>query len=131
MKCSQNRWSRGQDLIEYAITLPIFLVLVFGFIDLWRAAYYFSALQNGAREGARYAIVHPGNNTGIETMVRGKLIGLDQDDITVLTTVWTDETVKVTVQFSFTPVTPIIGSVFPGGVISMESSSTMLREQWN
>lgn len=121
---------RGQDLVEYAITLPIFMILVFGIIDIGRAAYYFSALQNGSREAARYAIVNPGDDVGIEAHVRGRVIGLDQSDFIVVSPVWTTETVTVTLQFSFVPVTPIISSVLPGGVVSMESSSTMLREQW-
>ena len=130
MKIDRERSFRGQDLVEYAITLPIFMLLVFGFIDLGRAAYYFSALQNGAREGARYAIVNPGNNAGIQNMIQNRVVGLDLDDLTVLPPVWTADTVTVTVQFSFKPVNPILSSVFPGGLISMESSSTMLREQW-
>lgn len=121
---------RGQDLVEYAITLPIFMILVFGIIDIGRAAYYFSALQNGSREAARYAIVNPGDDVGIEAHVRGRVIGLDQSDFIVVSPVWTTETVTVTLQFSFVPVTPIISSVLPGGVVSMESSSTMLREKW-
>jgi len=130
MKIDRERSFRGQDLVEYAITLPIFLLLVFGFIDLGRAAYYFSALQNGAREGARYGIVNPGNNAGIQNMVQNRVVGLDLNDLTVLPPVWTADTVTVTVQFSFKPVNPILSGVFPGGLISMESSSTMLREQW-
>ena len=131
MKIARERSFRGQDLVEYAITLPIFMLLVFGFIDLGRAAYYFSALQNGAREGARYAIVNPGNYSGIENMVQNRVVGLDLDDLIVPPPVWTDDTVTVTVKFSFKPVNPILSSVFPGGLISMESSSTMLREKWS
>lgn len=131
MKIDRKRSFPGQDLIEFAITLPIFMVLVFGFIDLGRAAYYFSALQNGARESARYAIVTPGiTEVGIETMVQNRLIGLNMNDVAVLPLIWTDDIVTVTLQFSFQPVNPILSSVFPGGLISMESSSTMLREQW-
>ena len=121
---------RGQDLVEFAITIPLFMVLVFGIIDFGRAAYYYSAIQNGSREAARYAIVHPGSDSAIETYVRDRVIGLDQNDLTVVNPGWTDDTVTVTLQYSFVPVTPIIGILFPGGEISMQSSSTMLREQW-
>lgn len=39
--------------------LPFLLLLVMGIIDFGRALYIQTALQNGAREGARMAIVHP------------------------------------------------------------------------
>lgn len=51
--------SRGQSLVEMAITLPVFLLIVFTFIDLGRAIYYNSALGNAVREGARFASVTP------------------------------------------------------------------------
>ena len=44
--------------METALVLPIFLVMVLGTIDFGRAIYYYSIIANGAREGARYAIVH-------------------------------------------------------------------------
>lgn len=128
MKHFKRTINRGQDLVEFAITLPIFMILVFGIIDLGRAAYYYSTLQNASREAARYAIVNPDDPTGIGNRVSQRTIGLDQSDLSFLSN-YEDETVTVTLQFSFVPVNPIIGSVF-GGTITMESSSTMLREQW-
>lgn len=125
---------RGQELLEYALVLPIFLLMVFGIIDLARAAYYYSALQNAAREGARFAIVHTPGETGIDAMiaerVRNYAVGLDPADMDVPAPIWTDDTVRVIARYSFDPVTPLLSSVFPGGVISMVSSSTMLRENW-
>jgi len=55
--------TRGQSLVEMAITLPVFLLLVLGFIDLGRAVYYYSALGNAVREGARFASVQYSLNT--------------------------------------------------------------------
>jgi len=49
---------RGQGLVEIALVLPVFLLIVLGTIDFGRAIYYYSVISNGAREGARYAIVH-------------------------------------------------------------------------
>ncbi len=52
------RRDRGQGLVEIALVLPIFILIVLGTIDFGRAIYIYSVLANGAREGARYAIVH-------------------------------------------------------------------------
>jgi hypothetical protein len=44
---------RGQALAEFALVVPIFLLLLFGIIDLGRLVYTANALSNGAREAAR------------------------------------------------------------------------------
>jgi Flp pilus assembly protein TadG len=49
---------RGQALVEFALVAPIFFLLLFGLIDFGRYVYYVQILNNAAREGARYAIVH-------------------------------------------------------------------------
>jgi hypothetical protein len=48
----------GQSLAEFALVLPIFLVLFFAVIDLGSAIFTFNSLTNAAREGARLAIVN-------------------------------------------------------------------------
>ena len=49
--------SRGQSLVEFALVLPIFLLMLFGVIDLARIIYFNSTLSQAAREGARTASV--------------------------------------------------------------------------
>jgi Flp pilus assembly protein TadG len=66
---------RGQALVEFAFVAPIFFLLLFGIIDFGRYVYYVQVLNNAAREGARYAIVH---GSGSFTPV-----GPAQDDPTV------------------------------------------------
>ena len=46
---------RAQSIVEFAVILPMMLVLVLGMIDLGRAFVYGVAVQNGAREAARLA----------------------------------------------------------------------------
>ncbi len=52
-----RRGSRGQSVVEFALVLPIFLMLTVGVIDLGRGVYYYNTLANVAREGARFGIV--------------------------------------------------------------------------
>ena len=44
---------RGQSLVEFALVIPIFLLLIMGVIDAGRLVYMNSTLSNAAREGAR------------------------------------------------------------------------------
>jgi Flp pilus assembly protein TadG len=58
--------TRGQALVEFALTLPIFLLLIFGLIDMGRFVFGQSTLSQAAREGARLGAVEAfwvGNTT--------------------------------------------------------------------
>ncbi len=46
----------GQSLVEFAILLPVFLLIVVVIFDLGRAVYYYSVIFNAAREGALKAL---------------------------------------------------------------------------
>ncbi len=46
---------QGQTLAEFAITLPILLILMFGIVEFGRIFQAWVTLQNAARTGARYA----------------------------------------------------------------------------
>ena len=48
---------RGQALVEFALVLPIFFLVLFGFIDVGRYVYTTTAYGQAAREGARYGSV--------------------------------------------------------------------------
>ncbi len=50
-----NRQIRGQGLVEFALVLPLILLVIIVFIELGRIVYFYSALNNAVREGARYA----------------------------------------------------------------------------
>ena len=45
----------GQGLVEFALVLPVFILMLFGLIDVGRFVYMSSVLSQGAREGARVA----------------------------------------------------------------------------
>jgi hypothetical protein len=48
---------RGQGLVEFALILPILLLLLFGIIDMGWMIFNFSQLYNAVREGTRYGSV--------------------------------------------------------------------------
>jgi TadE-like protein len=48
----------AQSLVEFALMLPIFLLIVTGIFDTARAVWQENTLAYAAREGTRYAIVH-------------------------------------------------------------------------
>jgi len=51
---NQSRY-RGQAIVEFAIALPIILILLVGILEVGRAIFIYSAVTNASREAVRYA----------------------------------------------------------------------------
>ena len=51
--------ARGNAVIEFALTLPILLLVVFGITELGRMIMTTNVLNTASREGARFAAVRP------------------------------------------------------------------------
>jgi len=55
MKRHPRSTATGQTLVEFALVLPVFILLLFGLLDVGRYVYMNSVLSQAAREGARLA----------------------------------------------------------------------------
>jgi len=55
--CGVARRSQGQGLVEFALVVPIFLLILFGVLDLGRYVFLDSVLSQAAREAARVGAV--------------------------------------------------------------------------
>jgi Flp pilus assembly protein TadG len=55
---------RGQSLVEFALLLPLMLLIITGLFDVARAVWEENTLAYAAREGTRFAIVHGSAGTG-------------------------------------------------------------------
>jgi Flp pilus assembly protein TadG len=53
-----RRRSRGQAIAEFALIIPLFLLILMALFDLGRAVFINNGLTNAAREAARLAIVN-------------------------------------------------------------------------
>jgi Flp pilus assembly protein TadG len=130
MRTASRRRPHGQELLEFALILPVLVLLLFGIIDMGRVVYYYSALQNAVREGARYGIVDPARTANIDGVVRSKAIGLIPAELTqvAITNDNANHTLAVRYRYRFVPVTPLIGAFFPGGQATITASTTMYHE---
>lgn len=61
---------RGQSLVEFAITLPVLLLLALGVTDLGRSFYYREAVTNSVRQALRIA-VSPYQHSTADTICSG------------------------------------------------------------
>lgn len=59
--------SRGQSLVELAISLMIIMLLVLGAVETGMAIFQYVTINDAAQEGATYASVHPGQDTSTDS----------------------------------------------------------------
>ena len=64
MRVLRRPRERGQALVEFSLSIVIFLVLLMAIVDLGRGIYMFNGVSQAAREIARVASVHPGTTFG-------------------------------------------------------------------
>lgn len=135
-------------MVEFALVLPILILLMMGILDIGRAVYAYSTVSNSAREGARVAIVNQtvGTNCAVRTVeceVVGHATGLgitpanvtvsfrNPDDPNDATNVCNPRQINciavVTVRYSFTAATPLIGNII--GNITMGSTAMLPIER--
>lgn len=122
------RRQRGQDLAEYALAMPVVLLLLMSILDLGRMVYVYSLLHNSVRDGARYGVIHPGDTAGIEALVRTKAVGLDAADLVVSVAQPAMETIQVQANYQFLVVSPIVGALIGSYQWQVASQSTMRVE---
>lgn len=87
---SRRRRSRGQSLVEFALVIPMFLLILFAILDFGFLLYSRITLINAVREGARAAVTQIDNPQGIPPIVKSQV----QANATAL--VWSNVTVVVT-----------------------------------
>ncbi len=129
---------RGQSLVEFAIMIPVFLLITVMIFDLGRAVYYSSTIHNAAREAARYGIVHPSDTTGMEQKAIDHAIGLRltagnfDPVITIVNPTNRSDlptpSVKVYIKYDFIPATPLVSRFISGGKITLRGEATMKLE---
>lgn len=105
----------GAAAVEFALVLPVLLLLVFGIVDFSRAYNAHLALSGGAREGARVLALGTGD---AETTTRDAAPSLPAADITVTTTACSNpgDPARVEASYEYSYLTPISGVLqFLGG----------------
>jgi len=131
---------RGQALVEFSLSIVIFLVLMMAIVDLGRGIYMFNGVSQAAREIARVASVHPGTTFGgpeITAVVnlQKKLVPnlgdptfscVAIDGSPGLNPIYGDcrtgQQVTVTISAPYSPATPLMGLL---GTWDMRSTSSV------
>lgn len=137
---------RGFALLEAVLVTSIFLMLVFGMLDLGLGVFRRNTLSQAARQLARQAVVHgslsnspwgtstygpvaASDTNAIATTLQPYLVGMNPADVTV-TVAWPDggnepdqdRRVRVTLSTTYQPT---MGFIFGSQTLTLTAVSTM------
>jgi len=71
---NKDNCRRGASVVEMAVVLPVFMMIVMGIIEFGRGMMVGQLVTNSARHGARLAAVDGSTNTEVENAVEQFLI---------------------------------------------------------
>ena len=128
----------GQALVEFSLTIVVFLVLLMAIVDLGRGIYMYNGVAEAAREIARVTSVHPefplGSSADTQDVIATQkaLIPSLQDPtiecVSILDVPVDDDEVchvgdrvRVTITAPYSPVTPVLSLT---GTWTMSSTSS-------
>lgn len=140
---TQKRRGAGQSLIEFALVLPVIVLFVFGVLDLGRGVFAYNTLANAARQANRTAMVDQDvTRVTAVAIAAAPSLGLRSADVSVCfkdsetterncSSPTTDNCPSatrvigclaiVTTSLTYTPMTPILGTLL--GPIQLSSTS--------
>ncbi|WP_170180355.1 TadE/TadG family type IV pilus assembly protein [Desulfoglaeba alkanexedens] len=109
-----NKAEKGAAAVEFAIILPILIMLLFGIFQFGIAFNNYIAITHAAREGARLAAVDPLNPDDLKEIIiqRAYPVPLKEGDITIRTPEGTEvgQPVEVEISYDITIEIPLVGS---------------------
>lgn len=121
---------KGQTLVEFALILPILMLILLGIFEFSRVLGAWMSLTHASREGARDAALG-GTDLQVEERIDAVSAGLDLSRIQVTVTPAAPRNrgamVTVQVDYSMDLITPIIGNIV-GNPLNISTETTMRVE---
>ena len=119
----------GQSLVEFALVLPVVIMLMLGVLDLGRAFYIQLALRDAADEGASYAAISPNDDAEISARVvdaATALFTIDASRVSVDRSAGVTEGAPITVRVDhpLTLFTPFVQDMVGGDELMLTGEAT-------
>lgn len=137
-RISSTDSQRGQTLVEFAITLPILIILLVGIVDGGRLVYVQNAISQAAREGARWGSVQgrstsSGGRLTVAAETRSRMAAVPNSIVTVtcesggvtVSSCGTNDILVVRVDTQVQLATPLLGQIFGTPTLSATSKVTV------
>ena len=129
MKSLRNE--KGQSLIEFAILLPLLLLLLMGILEFGLMLNAYLSINNSAREGARLGIVD-GSNLEISELITNLSTNLSTEDLVVNIiplegSRQSGDALTVEVIYNYQVIIPIISNIL-NDVVVLKAKTSMRIE---
>jgi Flp pilus assembly protein TadG len=121
----------AQALVEFALAVSVFMLLVLGTFDIARAYLAYTVVSNAAREASRYGAAHPsatGCSGAAQQAGSNLAVGIDPAALSLCVgTTQIDALPYITVSgtYQFHSVTPLVGALL-GDPITIEVKTSAL-----
>ena len=129
---NERRREAGQALVEFALILPVLLLLLLAAVDFARAYFTLQVVTNAAREGARIGIISGRTTSDVNNTVSARLNSGGLTASSTISATGVDgalpgDPITVTVSYPFQTLT---GSFIPGwsGTITLSQTTVMRHE---
>ncbi len=121
----------GQALVEMALVLPLFFLLLFGVIEMGRIGHAYIVVSNAAREGGRLATIGK-SDLVIEDSIKNAATTLNPDNLTITISPTQDlrqsgAGVTVSVEYPVQLIVPLISSIIPNPFVVSTSINMRLE----
>ena len=129
------RRERGQELVEYALVLPVLLALILGIMQLALVILSYNTLGDAARRGARFGVI--ADNADFPDRIKAVVYqetdaaGMKRADLSFVTPMKSsdNQTIRVDVTYNMLMIIPIsIVKISSSGRIPLRAVSTKLLE---
>lgn len=132
MRQKRHSPERGQALVEFALVIPLVILILLGIFDFGRAIYAYNTVSNAAREAARVAIVNP-DVAAVQAEASSQAVALGISPASITVEFWQADlgapcnppefgcVAEVTVPYQWQAITPVIGNII--GPIQISSTS--------
>lgn len=141
---------RGAVLVEFAMVIGLFFLLVFGMVDYGLGVNTLTQLNNAGREGARLGTVNP-DATAVKNKVLDSVASLDTSELTItiectepggalctnpsvgappgdIANAETGDAIKVTLDYKYNMITPLPRFLNDDGKFDLQSVTEMRKE---
>lgn len=110
-----KRDEAGQALVEMALVLPLFLILIFAVSEMAIVGYDYLSVQNSASAGANMAVIG-GNDSQVTQAITNAAPGLDPSTLSVVITPpytqrYSGQPVSITVSYPVKLILPVIPGI--------------------
>ncbi|WP_280770405.1 TadE/TadG family type IV pilus assembly protein [Salipaludibacillus daqingensis] len=120
---------KGQSLVEFALVIPLLIVLLFGIVDFGRVFHTYLTLDHVGREAARAASVGATDGEIISIAEsNGSSINLTGGQVTISPAgeKSSGENVTITITYPVGFLTPVIGDII--GPLELSNTTVMRLE---